>query len=200
MIVTCLEAKEKGKYKVYIDESYHFLLYLKDINKFGLCEGNEIPGDIYRDIYFNTVLRRGKQKALAILKYMDRTKQELILKLKQAEYTDNVIEEIMEYVIKFHFIDDTRYVSNYIRGRKDNKSKRQLITELSLKGIDKETINTVLLDEYDSEEEAVKKAVEKKCRNIDNLSKEERIKLASYLYRKGYQMDLIRKYVYDYEN
>ncbi|MDF2802498.1 MAG: hypothetical protein K0S61_2401 [Anaerocolumna sp.] len=197
MIITGLEPKEKGKYKVYIDEEYHFVLYYKDLQKYKLDQGTEISGEIYRDIYLNTVLRRGKQKAVAILKYMDRTKQELILKLKQADYSDKVIEEVLTYVVKFHFIDDSRYAENYIRSRRDKKSKRQIITELSGKGIDKSLIDEVLLEEYDSEAEALKKAIEKKFKNAKDLTKEERIKFASSLYRKGFQMDLIRKYVYD---
>ncbi len=199
MIVTSLEPKEKGKYKVYIDEEFHFILYYKDLQKYGINHGTEMNGELYRDIYFNTVLRRGKQKALAILKYMDRTKQELILKLKQADYSDKVIEEVIAYVIKFHFIDDSRYAENYIRSRKDKKSKRQIITELSGKGIDKSVIEKVLSEEYDSEVEALKKAIEKKTKNLNELTKEEKIKFASSLYRKGFQMDLIRKYVYDEE-
>lgn len=197
MTITGLEPKEKGKYKVYIDEEFHFVLYYKDLQKYKLEEGSEISGEIYRDIYLNTVLRRGKQKAIAILKYMDRTKQELILKLKQADYSDKVIEEVLAYVIKFHFIDDSRYTENYIRSRKDKKSKRQIITELTGKGIDKSLIDEVLSEEYHSEAEALKKAIEKKSKNLNDLTREEKIKFASSLYRKGFQMDLIRKYVYD---
>ncbi len=197
MIITGLEPKEKGKYKVYIDEEFHFVLYYKDLQKYKLEQDTQISGEIYRDIYLNTVLRRGKQKAIAILKYMDRTKQELILKLKQADYSDKVIEEVLEYVIKFHFIDDSRYAENYIRSRKDKKSKRQIITELIGKGIDKSLIDEVMSQEYDSEAEALKKAIEKKFKNLNDLTREEKMKFASSLYRKGFQLDLIKKYVYD---
>ncbi len=197
MIITGLEPKEKGKYKVYIDEEFHFVLYYKDLQKYKLEQDTQISGEIYRDIYLNTVLRRGKQKAIAILKYMDRTKQELTLKLKQADYSDKVIEEVLEYVIKFHFIDDSRYAENYIRSRKDKKSKRQIITELIGKGIDKSLIDEVMSQEYDSEAEALKKAIEKKFKNLNDLTREEKMKFASSLYRKGFQLDLIKKYVYD---
>jgi len=197
MIITGLEPKERGKYKVYIDEEFHFVLYYKDLQKYKLEQDTQISGEIYRDIYLNTVLRRGKQKAIAIFKYMDRTKQELTLKLKQADYSDKVIEEVLEYVIKFHFIDDSRYAENYIRSRKDKKSKRQIITELIGKGIDKSLIDEVMSQEYDSEAEALKKAIEKKFKNLNDLTREEKMKFASSLYRKGFQLDLIKKYVYD---
>ncbi|MFV0341299.1 MAG: regulatory protein RecX [Anaerocolumna sp.] len=200
MKITGLEPKEKGKYKVYIDEEFHFALYYKDLQRYRLELGSEMSEDQYRDIYINTVLRRGKQKAIAILKYMDRTKHELITKLKQADYSDQVIEEVVEYVIKFHFIDDTRYAENYIRSRKNKKSKKQILMELSNKGLDKSIANEVLMEEYDSEEVAIKKAIDKKFKNMKDLTKEDKMKFASSLYRKGFQMDLIRKYVYEYED
>lgn len=195
MIVTGVEPKDKGKYKIYIDEEYHFVLYYKDLQRNNISEGYEISEILYRDIYVNTVLRRGKQKALAVLKYMDRTKHELIMKLKQADYSDKVIEEVIAYIVKFHFIDDYRYAENYIRSRKDKKSKRQLLMDLSGKGIDKSIIDEVLTEEYDSEVDAIKKAIAKKGKNLNDLTKEEKMKFASSLYRKGFQMDLIRKYV-----
>lgn len=197
MVITKFEAKTKGKYKVYIDEEYHFVLYSKDINIYKLEEGKEISEAVYLDIYKNTVLRRGKQKALALLKVMDRTKQELIMKLKQADYSEKTVEDIIAYIESFHYIDDARYASNYVQLKKNSKSKRQIVGELSQKGIDKSIIEEAIAEDYDSEVESIKKAIQKKCKNIEDLSKEERAKVAAYLYRKGYQMDLIKKYVYD---
>ncbi len=139
-------------------------------------------------------MRRAKQKAMAILKYMDRSEQELRQKLKQSDYTETIIEAAIEYVKKFHYLDDERYAMNYIRFKKNTKSKRQLQTELSQKGIRKEYIDLAFQEEYDDEELAIQKAVSKKTSDVDSLSQEEKMKLASSLYRKGFKMDLIQKY------
>ncbi|WP_313132167.1 regulatory protein RecX [Anaerocolumna sp.] len=194
MIVTKLEGLTKGKVKVYIDGEYHFLLYLEDIRVYKLQEDEPISEKVYTEIIENTVLRRAKQKAMAILKYMDRTEQELRQKLKQADYTETIIESAIDYVKKFHYLDDERYAMNYIRFKKNTKSKRQLQTELSQKGIRKEYIELAFEEEYDDEELAIQKAVAKKTTDIDSLSQEEKMKLASSLYRKGFKMDLIQKY------
>jgi regulatory protein len=194
MIVTKLEGLTKGKVKVYIDGEYHFLLYLKDIRVYKLQENEPISEKVYKEIIENTVLRRAKQKAMAILKYMDRTEQELKQKLKQADYTETIIESAIDYVKMFHYLDDERYAMNYIRFKKNTKSKRQLQTELSQKGIRKEYIELAFEEEYDDEELAIQKAVAKKTTDIDSLSQEEKMKLASSLYRKGFKMDLIQKY------
>lgn len=194
MIVTKLEELEKAKVKVYIDGEFHFLLYRKDIKIYKLQENEQISEIVYEEIIENTVLRRVKQKAMAILKYMDRSEQELRQKLKQADYTETIIEAAIEYVKKFHYLDDERYAMNYIRFKKNTKSKRQLQTELSQKGIRKEYIDLAFQEEYDDEELAIQKAVSKKTSDVDSLSQEEKMKLASSLYRKGFKMDLIQKY------
>ncbi|GAA4653376.1 hypothetical protein GCM10023142_05140 [Anaerocolumna aminovalerica] len=194
MIVTKLEELEKAKVKVYIDGEFHFLLYRKDIKIYKLQENEQISDKVYEEIIENTVLRRAKQKAMAILKYMDRSEQELRQKLKQADYTETIIEAAIEYVKKFHYLDDERYAMNYIRFKKNTKSKRQLQTELSQKGIRKEYIDLAFQEEYDDEELAIQKAVSKKTSDVDSLSQEEKMKLASSLYRKGFKMDLIQKY------
>jgi len=199
MIITKLERIEngKGKIKVYIEDEYHFILYQKDLNNFRLEENSSITEIQYQDIYNNTVLRRAKQKALAILKYMDRTEQELIMKLKQYGCTEILTQDVLEYINKYHYIDDYRYAANYIRFRKNSKSKRQLSMELSQKGIAKEDIEQAFADEYDEEDGAIKKAIAKKCRDISILTYEEKQKLAASLYRKGFKMDIIQKYLKD---
>lgn len=195
MTITKIEELDKGKVKIYIDNEYAFCLYHKDLNLYHVTENMEISDAVYQDIYKNTVLRRARQKALAILKFMDRTEQELIFKLKQADYTDAIVSDVLAYVNSFHYLDDERYAVNYIRFKKDTKSKRQIYAELIQKGIGKENIEHAFSEEYESEEAAVKKAIGKKTKTVDSMTEEEKAKLTASLYRKGFQLDLIKKYI-----
>ncbi len=195
MLITKLEESGKSKVKVYIDNEYYFILYHKDLMIYQLAENEIIPDAVYQDIYKNTVLRRAKQKGLAILKFMDRTEQELALKLKQADYTDSIISEVIAYIKSYHYIDDERYAVNYIRSRKDSKSKRQIYAELIQKGIEKMYIEQAFCEEYEDEEEAIRKAIGKKTKDISSMTEEEKMKLTSSLYRKGFPLDLIKKYI-----
>lgn len=202
MVVTGLEEVGKNKFKVYIDYEFHFILYSKDIRVNRLEVNQEINSELYEDIRVNTVLRRAKQKAMAILKYMDRTEEELVTKLIAGGYTREISMEALNYVKKFHYVDDRRYASNYICSKKSSKSIRQIQIELSRKGIDKETIQEIIEEEYDvesGEEIAIKKAIAKKTSDINSLSKEERMKLLASLYRKGFSSENVRKYMGDSE-
>lgn len=195
MTITKIEELVKSRFKIYIDNEYCFCLYQKDLSLNHLKEQMEITDTVYQDIYQNTVLRRAKQKAMAILKFMDRTEQELVFKLKQADYSDSVITDTLDYIKNFHYIDDERYTLNYVRFKKDTKSKRQIYAELTQKGIDKRYIDQVFSVEYESEDFAVQKAIAKKTKDVEAMTAEEKTKLIGSLYRKGFQLDLIKKYI-----
>ena len=202
MVITRLEEVGKNKYKVYIDYEFHFVLYTKDLKVNKLELDQEISLEVYEDIRVNTVLRRAKQKAMAILKYMDRTEEELLTKLETSGYSKEISMEALQYVKKFHYIDDLRYACNYIHSKKSTKSIRQIQAELSRKGIQKEMIEEAMEEEYDAEsgeEIAIKKAIAKKTSDVSSLSREDRMKLLASLYRKGFSSESIRKYMDDGE-
>ncbi len=197
MTITKIEEIDKVKYKIYIDEDFAFILYKQDIKRYALYEGADLKELDYKKLLEETVLRRGKQKALAILKYMDRTEFELSNKLKQSGYTDNLVSEIIKYVKNYNYIDDNRYASTYVRYKKESKSKMIIKMELKQKGIASEIINQVIEEEYKEEDDdlAILKAIGKKTRDINNLSREDKVKLTGYLYRKGFTIELIKKYI-----
>ncbi|WOO36910.1 regulatory protein RecX [Anaerocolumna sp. AGMB13020] len=194
MIITRLENTGKNKVKVYLDDRYRFTLYDREIKKYGLIEEGNMAETLLNELY-NNAIKRAKQKAMALLKHMDRTEAELKRKLEMAGFSGDIIQEAICYVISYHYIDDLRYASSYVRMKKSSKSKRQIIGELQQKGIAGTDIQEALSSEYDSEEEAIQREITKKFADIKSLSREERQKIAAKLYRKGYGMDLIRHYM-----
>ena len=194
-IITKLEYADKKKVRVYINDEFSFLLYQNDIRKYGLEEGMLMEEAKYNQIMEETIIRRAKQKAMALLKRMDRTEQELRMKLKQTEYPALAIETAIDYVKSYHYIDDARYLENYIRYKKGTKSLRVIEMELRQKGIDKESIRAALEEGALGDEEALKKAIRKKAKNWDAMSCLEKRKVFAYLYRKGFKTEDIRKYL-----
>lgn len=206
MVITEIEeiiigySKKKTAFKIYIDNNYEFLLYYQDIKIYKLTVGIEISSDLYDRIIEDTVFRRAKQKALAILKYMDRTEKELYTKLKDAYYTSDIITRTIEFLKDYHYLDDERYASNYINYKKTSQSKFTLKSKLMQKGINKDVLEKIIDIEYnfstdnsDPEMLAINKAILKKCKDTSNLAWEEKQKLISSLYRKGFDVDKIRK-------
>ena len=193
-------SKKKTAYKIYMDYEYVFLLYKQDIKEYQLEVDTEITLELYDKIIEETVFRRAKQKALAILKHMDRTEMEMYSKLNEAYYTDLIIKRTIENLKEYHYIDDRRYASNFIRLRKETLSKFFIKSKLIQKGINKDILEEIIiieynLSEYDNDPEilAINKAILKRHKDISNIDWEEKQKLIASLYRKGFDLDKIRR-------
>ena len=123
-VVTGLEYIGKRKVRIYINDEYAFSLYPSEIKKYNIEENQLIEQEKYDSIMREVIVRRAKQKAIDFLKRMDRTEQELRIKLKREEYPPVAVEAAIDYVKSYHYIDDMRYIENYIRLKKGTKSIR----------------------------------------------------------------------------
>lgn len=199
MIITELVASGKTRFKVYIDYEYAFLLSAKEVKLYGIQEGHQMTDVLYSEILHEVIIPKAKLKAMDLLKSMDRTEYELLTKLRNAGFAQEACNQALEYVKKFNYVNDYRYACNYINYRKESKSLKMLQMELTRKGIEKELINQAVEEEYgeNMEEEAVRREVKKKCRNVDELTYEKKMKLSAYLYRKGYSSGVVRKVLGD---
>ena len=85
-------------------------------------------------------------------------------KLKQNEYTSDVIEETMKYVKSFGYVNDREYARSFIMNRKNKKSRKELYMLLSQKGLSEEVLEEIFEEVYDenSSKEAIKLLMEKK--------------------------------------
>lgn len=199
MIITRLEELNKSKVKVYIDYEYAFLLYQKDIAHYKLAVESEIDELLYEEIISKTVFFRAKQKALALLKFMDRTELELRNKLKEAGYTDEIVDKTIAYINGYGYLDDERLTSSYVRNRMNTKSKLMIKMELQQKGVNSDIIDQVFHEEYENENHedaeltAIKKVIAKKVKSTENLEYEEKQKLIASLYRKGFDISKIKQ-------
>ena len=128
--------------------------------------------------------KKAKHRALYLLERMDRTEYELRQKLKQ-DYEADVVDEAIEYVKQYHYIDDERYARNYIVSKSQVKSRRQIEQELLLKkGISKD----IILDAFsqaDVQDELflIRRWMEKKKLNPETANREELQKFYLFMMR-----------------
>ena len=134
--------------------------------------------------------RKARLKALKILERMDRTEAQLREKLLQAEFSPELVEDAIAYVKSYGYIDDERYVRNYIEYRREQKSRRQLEQELQYrKGVPQELIQKVYEDlEPADEKPLIRRFLEKKGYRPEITDEKTRQKLIAALLRKGFRM------------
>ena len=202
MTVTKIEPLTKIKSKVYLDGSFAFVLYKGELSRFGIAAGEEIPEETVETIRRDVVFKRAKLRAMHLLEDMDRTEAGLREKLRQGLYPEDAAEEAVRYVKSFGYLDDTRYAENFVRSRKDSKSRREIQALLLRKGISADKIEAAFeacySEDEDGEEEAVRKILKKKRFSTENSDEAQMQKIYAYLARKGFRYDTVRQVIQNY--
>ncbi len=196
-LVTHIEAWNKSRYKVYINQEFAFVLYKGELRSCGVKEGEEISRENKECILKEILPKRAKLRSMNLLKNREYTEYQLKEKLRQGLYPEEVIEEALRYVKAFHYIDDGRYARNYILYYSDTRSRRRIEQDLLRKGIGRELIRQAY-EEAASEEKLtdervlIEKFLEKRHYKKELADFQEKQKTGASLYRKGFSMDSIQ--------
>lgn len=196
MFIESIEKVNKYKFRITTDKSV-FYTYQSDIRRYGIKENIEFPEERYEAFVKETLMPRARKKALDILSRADCSEADLKRKLSLKDYPTEVVEDALNYVKKFNYINDERYAENYLNYRGKSKSKRQLKMELISKGIDGSIIENLMMDER-SDEEALYNLLKKKIKNPEEMDDEKIRKIYAYLYRRGFSSEIINSGLRDY--
>ena len=201
MQITEVRSLGKGKYCVELEQGKSLQLYKKELQGLSLEEGQELEEEQYHYLLYEVIGKRAKKRAMYLLEKMDRTESQLREKLQQNGYPEEVVDLAVEYVKKYHYIDDFRYACTYIRYRCEKKSRRGLTQELLQKGVSKELIQQALEREYESnEEDLICDWMRKKHFNPKTADVKEQRKMYQFLLRKGFQSNDILTKMHSYED
>lgn len=197
-IITGITALSKGRYKIEVDGECGFVLYRGELKAYHIREGEQISGEFLEKILSEILPKRAKLRSMNLLKNREYTEYQLREKLRQGIYPEAVIDEAIEYLKSYHYIDDRRYVKDYITYYSESRSRGRIEQDLLRKGICRNLIRTVC--EEDLEEDKLpdeillmKKLLEKKNYRAESADYPERQKLKAFLYRKGFSLDNIEK-------
>ena len=135
--------------------------------------------------------KQARMKAMRLLEHMDRTEKGLTERLVQAGFSGEAIQDAMDYVRSYGYIDDARYAQHYILYRLGIKSKQKILQELSQKGIARETAlqawdAAAELEEPD-EQRMIRREIEKKYAEGCVLGEKEMRRLYGFLARRGFR-------------
>lgn len=132
--------------------------------------------------------------------YSEKCKSDIIKKLCQWKIFHEH-DEIINHLIDHNYINEERYALLYCKSKFNLRKwgKIKIAYQLKKKSIPENIINSSLnAITKESYLESIKKIIKKKSESIDekNIYKKN-IKIARYLYQKGYETDLIWKVIND---
>lgn len=197
-IITKIESQKKNEDRVniYLDEQFFMGIYKELVFTLGLKKGMEIEEDNLRSILRDEMFIKAKNKALSILSKAPQSEKNITNKLSP-DFEQDVIEDVLEFLRKYNFVNDEdlaqRITSTNLKLNKCGKNK--IKQNLYNKGIDRETINSVVSD-IDSDVE-FENAMYLAKKRYDRVKNEDRNKIyqkiSQHLAYKGFGYDIIKR-------
>ena len=194
MVVTGLLKVDNKRTKVTLDDESSFVLYNSEVRKYGISEEAEIDSDTVEQIG-KLLTNRARNRVLYMLGNSDKSSGDIARKLVDSGYPENIVRDVIGQLESYGYIDDERYVRNYIESVSGRKSRREILNYLRNHNINVRTIEGVMGELYVDEHDAVKRLVAKKGYSMEefaSLGYDERNKIIQYLLRKGFSMETIR--------
>lgn len=197
MIVTEISEVTKNRVKIVLDGEFAFVLYKGELRTYGIKLEQPIQEENFHTILSEILPKRAKLRAMNLMKNKDYTEKQMRDKLGQGGYPEKVIQEAIDYVKSFHYIDDKRYATDYYIYQKDFRSKSRIEQDLLKKGISKELIKEIITEqEMDGnpveEEKLIYELLRKKHYDSEDIDQKGRQKIIAFLLRKGFSWDKIK--------
>jgi len=198
MTVTDIVELSKSRSRVYLDGEFAFVLYKGELRLYHIAKGSELSETEYEEITGIVLPKRAKKRCLMLLQKRDYTEEELRRKLREGEYPVSCIDEAIEYVKSYHYVDDYRYCISYISCYGDKCSKQQIMAKLLTKGVDKNCIHMAYEEACDkgdvaSEEELIHETLKKKHFDISTSDTKAIQKMYRYLLYKGFSSEGVNR-------
>lgn len=188
-----IEEFSKTKCKVFFEDYSTIILYKNDLRRYSITEGAQLTERQLNVLLEELLPYRAKARCMKLLQSKDYTETEIRKKLQKDGYPESVIEVAISYLYSYKYLDDEKYVTLYYQSKCLKKSRKQIILDLQQKGIDKNTVITVM-DKlaYDNDEkdelQCIRKLLFKRKYNDAVADITDREKVKAYLFRKGFEI------------
>lgn len=194
----------KTRLRISLETEESFVLYKGDVRILKLKENSDITDEQYTTIMKGILPKRCRMRAMNLLKDRSYTAYKLKKKLLEGGYPENICEDTIAYVSSYGYINDLQYAQDYIRLKESAHSLKEIKQKLQMKGVAADTIEKALEmlgNEREEFGEKTSKALEeelifkslKKRHYTGNESYEEKQKILAYFYRRGFEIDKVRR-------
>jgi regulatory protein len=191
--------KRKDRYIIFISNGESYEIFSEVLLKFGLRSGDCIDIKVLENILTENDITKAKATALRLLAKKMRTMKEIIGKLQQKGFNENIIDYTIQELIRIGLINDEEFTEKYINNSivlKKPYGKYALRYKLQNLGIQKDMIEEklpTLLSDTTEYELAIYLARKKMAllSKYDKYKKKQ--KISSFLTGRGFDWDIIHK-------
>lgn len=179
------------------DQSLRIPLSRREVRLYGLKEKEEISEDQVQDLLLFSY-RKCLSYSGWLLQRQDYSEKKLEEKLTKARYPSDIVSRVIKELKQAHYLDDERMASRYIAVHIQDRSSARIQQDLTRKGISREIIRNAFAEMNEetaarAQVSQIRKLLEKKHYDAATAGWEETQKIKAFLYRKGYNPELIRR-------
>lgn len=157
-------------------------------------EGHGLPSDRQ-----SHSAEKARAYAFLLLKFRLRSENELLARLKQKGFSEDIAKDTVNFLKEKEFIDDRIFAKGWVSARlKRPFGLRRIKQELISKGLDKQIIEVSLLQakkDY-SESQIVSQLAQKRFSRLKNIEPlKAKARVYGYLLRRGFSPDLVSEII-----
>lgn len=187
-IVTSIEKSDRGRKVLCLDNKIELQLYAGEVRKYGLETGSQVSEELYQEILHEILGKRATKRAMHLLERQEKTEYQLREKLRQNSYPQEAIEDAIEYVKRYHYVDDVRYAKTFVLYHQEKRSRLRLKTDLLRRGIKGDVIDVALDEVFTFDEREQMRELLTKRRFPQNVGDDgEFRKNYQFLMRRGFK-------------
>jgi len=193
MTITAIKQQErlKGRYSIYVDETYAFSLSADALLQEGLHTGMELTTPELQHFKKLSADDKAYGLALAYIAWRIRSQWELTDYFRRKGYSDELSQQLLRRLQKLGLVDDGAFAEAWVRNRRLLKSvsRRRLQQELRQKRVADEYIAAVLNEDLTNEQRVLHELVVRKRRQSRY---QDDLKLMRYLVGQGFNYDDVK--------
>ncbi len=129
-----------------------------------------------------------REQALKLLSFSDRTEREMRKRLAEKGFDETDIDETLDFLTEYSYIDDRRYAAKYaadsvkLKGHGPGRIRAGLLQ----KGVSRDIVDETIDEMETDPREQLDAAMERRFANADLSNPKERNRIFSYFARRGY--------------
>lgn len=197
-IITKISVQKNNveRYNIFLDGNYSFSVDEEVLARFQLMKGKELSELDITEINYEDEIRKGVNSAIHYLSFRMRSEREVRDYLKQKEYPEPAIQEVIHKLYQLKYINDVEFAIAFVRTQVNTTKKGPsvLIRELKEKGISETNID-IAMKEYpmDAQLSHATALIEKTIKQNQKLSERSlKQKIEQNLLRKGFSGEMIQ--------
>lgn len=191
------QKRNSERYNIYIDYEYAFSLSGELLIEYNLKKNSEIDEEEITELVSKENTKKAYDMTLNYLKYRMRSQKEIEEYLIRKGFDLDTIEEVLEKLGKYDFVNDELFAEAMTRDLLSTKlvGRRYIVHKLRQKGIDEGIIDSAVaqIDDEAEFQRACQLAEEQfnRCREAPSIKDEQRI--ARLMARRGFEWYMINR-------